>query len=74
MSSDTVELKQKLRAEYHARWEAVEVAKAHELAGLTDERAQQIIKSLSAAEFWRPSPDWSGLVEQQALFLRGRSF
>lgn len=73
MSSDATELKEKLREDYNARWEAVEVAKAHELANLTEERARQIILSLGAAEAWRPRLDWSGLVEQQALFLRGRS-
>ena len=73
MSSDAIELKEKLRAEYYARWEAVEVVKAHELASLTEERALQIIQSLGAVEPWRPSADWSGLVEQQALFLRRRS-
>jgi len=73
MSSDAVELREKLRAEYYARWEAVEVAKAHELANLTEERALQIIQSLGAVEAWRPRTDWSGLVEQQALLLRGRS-
>ena len=72
MSLDPLELKAKLRAEYHARWEAVETFKAHELAAMTEERARQIIQSLGAVEGWRERPDWSGLVEQQAIFHKRR--
>jgi hypothetical protein len=72
MSSDSPELKEMLQAEYHARWEAVEVFKAHELAAMTEERARQIIQSLGAVEGWRERPDWSGLVEQQAIFEMSR--
>ena len=71
MSSDPQELND-ARAEYHVRWEAVEAVKAQELAAMTEERARQIIQSLGAVEGWRERPDWSGLVEQQAIFLRGR--
>jgi hypothetical protein len=60
------------RAAYHARWEAVEVFKAHELAAMTDKRAREIIENLGAVQGWRERPDWSGLVEQQAIFQRGR--
>jgi hypothetical protein len=70
MSSAPEKLREKLAAEYHARWEAVETAKAQELAALTEERALQMIRSLSAVEGWRERPDWSGLVEQQAIFHR----
>jgi len=66
------ELREKLRAEYHARWEAVETFKAHELAAMTEERAWQIIQGLAAVEGWRERPDWSGLVEQQAIFHKRR--
>ena len=72
MSSDPLELKEKSQAEYHARWEAVETVKAQELAAMTEERARQIIQSLGAVEGWRERPDWSGLVEQQVLFHKGR--
>jgi hypothetical protein len=72
MSSDSAELKEKARAEYNARWEAVETFKAHELAAMTDEKARQIIQMLGAVEGWREQPDWSGLVEQQVIFLKGR--
>ena len=72
MSSDSLELKEKCQAEYHARWEAVEIFKAHELAAMTEERARQIIQSLGAVEGWRERPDWSGLVEQQAIFHQRR--
>jgi hypothetical protein len=72
MSSDPLELKEKFQAEYHARWEAVEIFKAQELAAMTEERARQIIQLLGAVEGWRERPDWSGLVEQQAIFHRRR--
>jgi len=73
MSSDADALKEKARAEYHARWEAVETFKAQELAAMTDEQARQIIQRLAAPEGWRERPDWSGLVEQQAIFHKRRS-
>jgi hypothetical protein len=67
MDSEPLELKEQ-RAEYFARWEAVETIKAQELAAMTEERAGQIIQRLAAVEGWRGRPDWSGLVEQQAIF------
>ncbi len=73
MSPDELALNERLQAEYHSRWEAVEIFKAHELAAMTEERARQIIQSLGAVEGWRERPDWSGLVEQQAIFRKGRS-
>jgi hypothetical protein len=72
MSIEPSELKERLRQEYRARWEAVEVFKAQELAAMTDERARQIIQMLGAIEGWRERPDWSGLVEQQAIFHKGQ--
>jgi hypothetical protein len=72
MDSDPLVLKELAQAEYHARWEAVEAVRAQELAAMTDERARQLIQSLGAVEVWRERPDWSGLVEQQAIFQRGR--
>ena len=71
MDSEPMKLHEKLAAEYHARWEAVETFKAQELASLTEERAREMILSLGAVEAWRERPDWSGLVEQQAIFQRG---
>ena len=74
MSSDPQELRDKARAEYHARWEAVETFKAHELAAMTDERALQIIRSL---RLFAPAPpnlfNGMGMVEQQAIFHRHKS-
>ena len=72
MGSEPLKLQEKLAAEYHARWEAVETVKAQELAALTEECALQMILSLGAVDAWRDRPDWSGLVEQQAIFQRGR--
>jgi hypothetical protein len=71
MHTDPLELNE-ARAEYYARWDAVEAVKAQELAAMTEERARQIIQMLGAAEGWRERPDWSGLVEQQAIFHKGR--
>ena len=67
MSCEAPELRD-ARAKYFARWEAVEIIKAQELAAMTEERARQIIQMLGAVEGWRERPDWSGLVEQQAIF------
>ena len=72
VSADPAEFNEKLRAEYHARWEAVETIKAQELATMTEERALEIIQSLVAVEPWRERRDWSGLVEQQAIFHRAK--
>ena len=70
MDAKALEATARLRAEYHLRWEAVDTFKAQELAAMTDERARQIIQSLAAVGGWRERRDWSGLVEQQALFHR----
>jgi hypothetical protein len=50
------------------RWEAVDSFRTQEHAALTPERAEQIIRQLVAAEVWQERRDWSGLVEQQAIF------
>ena len=72
MSSDPLELKE-ARAEYFARWEAVETVKAQELAAMTDERAWEIIQTLRPfAEPWRDPSNGMGLVEQQRIFHKGR--
>jgi hypothetical protein len=72
MDAKALEATARLRADYHLRWEAVETLKAQELAAMTDERARQIIELLGAVDGWRERRDWSGLVEQQALFHRAR--
>ena len=48
----------------------VEIFKARELAAMTDERAREIIQTLGAVKGWRERPDWSGLVEQQTIFIK----
>jgi hypothetical protein len=70
MSPDPLELRDAWREQYRATSEALEIIRAQELAAMTDERARQIIQSLGAVEAWRERPDWSGLVEQQAIFHR----
>jgi len=65
--------KEAWRAAYKARTEALERVRAQELAAMTEERAWEIIQSLETSETpWRDRPDWSGLVEQQAIFARWR--
>lgn len=58
------------RDRYLTTAEALETVRAQELAALDDARAAEIIQTLGAVEPWRERPDWSGLVEQQALFHR----
>jgi len=71
MSSDPLELRDKARAEYHARWEAVESVKAQELAAMTEERALEIIVSLRPFALVPPNSfNGLGLVEQQKIFHR----
>ena len=53
--------------------EALACVWARELAAMSDEEALRRIKSLVTPDpVWRERPDWSGLVEQQALFQRRR--
>jgi hypothetical protein len=62
---------QRLAAEHQARWEAVERARTCELAGLTPERAFEMIRSLRPFASVPANPfNGLGLVEQQAIFHR----
>jgi hypothetical protein len=71
MGSEPLKLQEKLAAEYHARWEAVETVKAQELAALTDQRAWEIIRALRLFAPAPPNPmNGMGLVEQQGIFHR----
>ena len=59
------------RAAYRATSEALETIGARELAALTEGEALRQIKSLCMlGPVWRERPEWSGVVEQQALFQR----
>ena len=59
------------RERYFTTSEALERVQAEELRAMTDEEALRKIKSLRLFQpAWRERPDWSGLVEQQALFHR----
>ncbi len=70
--TDRAELEAR-RAAYRATAEALEVIRVKRLAAMTEEEAQGIIESLEATETpWRERRDWSGLVEQQAIFHRRR--
>lgn len=61
------------RAEHRATVEMLEQIRARELVGMTDEEAWRRIQSLCVVgKPWRQRPDWSGLVEQQAIFQRAR--
>jgi len=74
MGSEPLKLQEKLSAEYHARWEAVETVKAQELAALTEERAREMIRTLRLFAPTPPNPmNGMGLVEQQAIFHRKKA-
>jgi hypothetical protein len=65
---------EKQRAAYRATAEALEVVRVKELAAMTDAEALRMMKSLVAVDPFPAQPaNWSGLVEQQAIFQRGRS-
>jgi hypothetical protein len=70
MNPVTPEEKAAWREWNRERWEAVDTFRTQEHAALTDERVEQIILSLVAPEVWRERRDWSGLVDQQAIFHR----
>jgi hypothetical protein len=73
MSSGVEKTKEQWRAEYFARTEALERVRTRELAALTEEEAAKQIRSLCVVEApWRERPNWSGLVEQQAIFQRAK--
>jgi hypothetical protein len=56
-----------------AGMEAVERVRARELANMTDEEARRQLLAINIPfEPWKERPDWSGLVEQQAIFSRAR--
>jgi hypothetical protein len=75
MDSEPLKVQEKLAAEYHARWEAVEIVKAQELAAMTEERAQEIIRTLRLFAPVPPNPmNGMGLVEQQAIFHRNKKW
>ena len=61
------------RKVYRERAEALAVVEAVELAAMTEEEALRQIMSLSVYQTpWEENPEYSGLVEQQALFHRRR--
>ena len=60
-------------ANYRDTADALERIAARDLAEMTDEECLRRIASLTVCEPpWRERPDWSGLVEQQAIFHRRR--
>ena len=65
--------KEQWQKEYRRRTELLETIRMRELAAMTEEDALRIIKTLGVVEPpFRERPNWSGLVEQQALFHRRR--
>jgi hypothetical protein len=64
---------EKQRAAYRATAEALEILRVKRLGAMTEKEAQGIMRTLTVAETpWRERRDWSGLVEQQAIFHRRR--
>ena len=69
----TNEEKERWRKRYHATAEALAVVHAKELKAMTEEEALRRIESLSVPGTpWCANPEYSGLVEQQAIFRRKR--
>lgn len=63
--------KQAWRVKYDLASDALARVQARELASMTDAEALRRIEALRAfGPVWRERPDWSGLVEQQAIFHR----
>ena len=68
---DPSEEKKKRLEAYLRTVEALERVQFQELSRMTEEEARRKINSLGVVgKPWRERPDWSGLVEQQALFHR----
>ena len=64
--------KERWRVEYRATSEALERVRARELATMSEEEGLRRMGLLEVCETpWRERREWSGLVEQQALFQRG---
>ena len=64
--------KAKWQAWYRARCAALERVRIQELAGMTNEEGLRRMRNLVAVgEPWRERREWSGLVEQQRLFMKG---
>jgi hypothetical protein len=59
---------EKWRQRYREQAEMLEIIRAQEIAAITEERGRLIIQSLVAVNPWRDRPEWSGLIEQQAIF------
>ncbi len=71
MSDEPLKLQEKLAAEYHARWETVETFNAQELAAMTEEQAEGVIRPLRLFAPAPPNPlNGMGLVEQPAISQR----
>ncbi|HTW94664.1 MAG TPA: hypothetical protein VMD30_07730 [Tepidisphaeraceae bacterium] len=65
--------KKQWQAQHRAACEALERIYLEDLRNLTNEEATRRILSLNTPDpVWRERPDWSGLVEQQAIFHRRR--
>lgn len=59
------------RNQYRAATQAMRSVWARELQAMSNEEALRIINSLNVIEPpWRRRPDWSGLVDQQAILHR----
>jgi hypothetical protein len=71
---DAIPDKHAWQAGYHATSEALARIWTADLAAMSDQEALRRIEALVTPDApWRERPDWSGLVEQQALFHRRRT-
>jgi hypothetical protein len=70
---ESIPEKQRRREAYRALVEDLECIRLREIAALSEEEALRQLAVLACAETpWREQREWSGLVEQQALFQRSR--
>lgn len=60
------------RKRHHERYLAIARFEAQELAAMTEDERMSAMKSLVSYEEWRDEQEWSGLVEQQRIFMRAR--
>ncbi len=73
MSMDKIVDKEQWLKSYCETSELLQAIRERELRAMTDEEALRRIQSLTMiGKPWRERPDWSGLVEQQAIFHRRR--
>ena len=60
------------RVRHRAAARALQKVQDDDLVGMSNEEALRRLQLLTDCSPWRERADWSGLVEQQAIFMRAR--